>query len=235
MNRNFVYRILTVALVAAGALLVWLSWRERGIQEAALTEPPAGVHADEHGSPVARAFGGAEGPAGTQPAVREIGGNLFAPDGAWLDQRGAELKLSDLRGQRIVFTFIYTICDDACPLIVRSMQKGLDGVPEGTREGVRYVLFSFDPETDRPPALAAYAEKMGLHGDRWLLLTAPDETVRRIADLVAFRYQRIGKHFSHNAVIGVADPEGEIVGWFADERITQAEELAQGLTKALSL
>ena len=79
------------------------------------------------------------------------------------------------------------------------------------------------------------AGKMGLPAGQWRLLTAPDEVVRPVADMVGFRYQRIGREFSHNAVIAVADAQGEIVGWFADERIRDAELLGRGLAMALSM
>jgi protein SCO1/2 len=237
MNRIRLYRILTVILLVIGTVLVALSWRERLANR---DEPrEAGVAVMNPGaqeSPIARAFGGASsGGSNAEPAVQQLGGNLFAESGTWLDQNGTERRLGDLRGHAVVFTFIYTTCDDACPLIVQSMKKGLAQVPEAARRGARFILFSFDPETDRPPVLADYAKKMELPGEQWLLLTAPDAQVKNIAAKVAFHYQRAGKHFSHNAVIGVATAQGEIVGWFADERITQAEELARGLTKALNL
>ena len=236
MNRVRLIRILTIVLIGIGTLLVALSWRERlaGTEDSPDAETVT-IHPGGHESQIARAFGGAPGGgSNAEPPVREIGGNLFAESGTWLDQNGAERRLADLRGHAVVFTFIYTTCDDACPLIVQSMKSALAKVPEAARRDARFILFSFDPETDHPPALAGYATKMELAGEQWLLLTAPGEQVRKIADMVAFHYQRVGKHFSHNAVIGVATARGDIVGWFADARITQADELAQGLSKALS-
>jgi len=237
MSRNKLYRILTIALIAAGAVLVVLARRERGgpSNDRRSAQGPAPQQGLDH-SRIARAFQNqADGAQGAAPALQQVGGNLFAEPGSWLDQNGKTWRLTDFRGHAAVFTFIYTTCDDACPLIVRSMQKGLAAVPEELRAGARFILFSFDPETDKPEQLGRYAKDFGLQGSQWVLLTATDEQVRRIADKVSFRYRRIGKHFSHNAVIAVAASDGEIVGWFADERITQTDELSRGLAKALSL
>jgi protein SCO1/2 len=163
------------------------------------------------------------------------GGNVYAQAGSWLDQDGQPLTLAALAGRPTVFTFIYTTCDDACPLIVQSMQAGLEKVPADLRERAQLLLISFDPKKDAPPALKAYREKMELKEPNWRLLTAPDEAVKTIADMAGFHYARVGDHFSHNAVIAVANAGGDMVGWFADERITDAELLGKGLTEALKM
>jgi len=155
--------------------------------------------------------------------------------GAWRDQDGQALALSALAGRPAVFTFIYTTCDDACPTIVKAMQAGLAQVPPELRERARWLLISIDPGKDAPPVLKAYREKMGLREPNWRLLTATDETVRTITEMAGFRFSRMGEHYSHNAVIAVANAQGDMVGWFADERITDAGLLGRGLTQALGM
>lgn len=232
MSRTNLLRIATVALVIVGAVLVWLSWQVRSLQQQ-LADRQAAVSAPAQ-SPIDQAFRPEGAPA--QPGVPSIpGGNLYAQPGMWQDQNGATLTLADLKGRPVVFTFIYTTCDDACPTIVRSLKAGLARVPAAERDRAQWVILSFDPQTDTPSVLAAYRKKMELEGGQWRLLTAPDPTVHAVAEMVGFHYSRMGHHFSHNAVVAVANAEGEIVGRFVDERITDTEGLGRGLTRALDL
>jgi protein SCO1/2 len=235
MKRTRMLRIATIALVLAGAGLAWLSWRERAVrlQEAERAAAATGTRAS--GSAIDRAFRGPGG-ADPPPAAQILpGGNLFAAPGTWRDQSGTALTLAQLAGRPVVLTFIYATCDDACPLIVQSMKAGRERLAPDLRDRAQWLLISIDPEQDPPPVLRGYAEQMKLGKGSWRLLTAPESVVRPVAELVGFHYQRVGRHFSHNAVIAVASAEGDIVGWFADERITDAELLGRGLTRALSL
>lgn len=238
MNRTAALRIATLALVAAGAVLAVLSWRERAerLNQAAPDAAIQTLPADD--SAIGNAFHpGHEptpsAPGAVPPGAMPPGGNFYAQPGIWRDQHGAELTLASLKGRPSVLTFIYTSCEDACPLIVKSMQAGLERVPAALRARAQLLLISIDPEKDSPAALLDYAGKMGLKGDQWRLLTAPDAVVRPLAGMAGFHYTRVGRHFSHNAVIAVTTAEGELAGWFADDRITQADPLGQGLARAL--
>jgi protein SCO1/2 len=247
MRKILILRIATVALVLIGAGLVWLSWQVRLSHDEAANAMQAIPAPPPSGSAIGKAFqddghgmehGGDHGDAHqtmTAPSVAPPGGNVYALGGEWRDQDGTALALSDLSGKPIVYSFIYTACEDACPLIVQSMQAGLEKVPSELRNRAHWVLFSFDPERDPPEALKAYRGTMGLHESNWRLLTAPENTVHPVAEMSGFRYSRMGEHFSHNAVIAVADANGDMVGWFADERITDAELLGRGLTQALGM
>ncbi len=95
------------------------------------------------------------------------------------------------------------------------------------------MLISFDPARDTPEALRAYGEKMGLGNHGWRMIAGPDEAVAPVADLVGFRYERSDHHFTHNAVIAVADAEGVIRGRFAPAGLPPAV-LGRKLTLALT-
>jgi protein SCO1/2 len=237
MSRTLLYRAATLVLVVVGMVLVWLSWQVRLAREEQTGAIPVPPSSD---STIGRAFqdeehGDAHGQAPAAPETGPPGGNIYAQSGLWADQDGNRLTLQDFSGRPTVFTFIYTTCDDACPLIVQSLRAGLAKVPGELRERARVVLFSFDPRKDSPPVLKAYQEKLELNDLDWRLLTAPDEAVKPLADMAGFHYARAGEHFSHNAVIAVANSAGDMVGWFADERITDAELLGKGLAQALKM
>ena len=69
------------------------------------------------GDKVARgaAFEGAVRPPGIPPA-----------DFGLRDEDGKVVALADLRGRPVVVTFLYTTCEDTCPLTVDQIRGGLD-------------------------------------------------------------------------------------------------------------
>ena len=47
-----------------------------------------------------------------------------------------------------------------------------------TASSARFVLFSADPEHDRPEVLDRWSQERGVDGDRWSFVTGPTESVR---------------------------------------------------------
>ena len=71
------------------------------------------------------------------------------------DQDGKTLKLSDLRGNVVALTFIYTRCPlpDFCPLMDRKFARAGRSdrrVPRAAPSKIRLISLSFDPEHDTP-------------------------------------------------------------------------------------
>jgi protein SCO1 len=87
------------------------------------------------------------------------------------DQRfGSE----DLAGKIWIADFVFTSCRGPCPIIssrMSELQKPLKGTD------VHLVSFSVDPETDTPPVLRAYADKVKAQEGRWDFLTGPKSVI----------------------------------------------------------
>lgn len=106
--------------------------------------------------------------AGPQPAgpLPRLG---VVPDFTLTERSGASISLAALRGSPWIANFVFTSCAGPCPRISSQMaqlQKADSGL-----EGVRFVSFTVDPETDTPGVLREYANKFGASPERWLFLT----------------------------------------------------------------
>lgn len=101
----------------------------------------------------------------------------LSPGFALLDQEGKTFTNEDLRGQFVLYNFMYTHCStetcEAMNSVMREIQeqtRTLDtgGVP------VKLVSISVDPQRDTPEALRAYAEQAGADAQVWRFATAAD-------------------------------------------------------------
>jgi protein SCO1/2 len=93
-----------------------------------------------------------------------------APTFSLVDQQGHPFSSDDLKGKPWISQCIFTTCQSICPMMMLKMaglQKKID--PQ-----VKFISFSVDPETDRPPVLLAKANSLGADNDRWHFLTNPD-------------------------------------------------------------
>ncbi len=113
-----------------------------------------------------------------QPVLEELARYGPAPDFSLVERSGRPVSAGDLRGRVWIADFIYTTCQDTCPLQSRSMaalQADLKSYGE-----LRSVSITVDPLTDSTARLSAYAERYGADPDRWLFLTGDVEQIRRI-------------------------------------------------------
>ena len=90
-------------------------------------------------------------------------------DFATRDERGDALRLSDMRGKPVVVTFLYTTCEDTCPLTAQQIRIALDDLGYD----VPVVAVSVDPANDTPRRAQAFVLEQGLQGRmRWALGSA---------------------------------------------------------------
>jgi protein SCO1/2 len=106
-----------------------------------------------------------------------------APAFALTTQDGKELRLSDLRGQVVLVSFVFTTCNGSCPATTSRMHTvagalGRQGLFKGGR--VRLVSITLDPERDTPAALRRYMRLFDLDAAHWSFLTGPPAQVRKV-------------------------------------------------------
>ena len=117
-----------------------------------------------------------EAPAAGSYALPPI---MRAADGAVLLEDGAERRLFDLLGDRLVlFSFIYTRCSElnGCPLanaVLHKLQARLAARPE-LAAAVRLLSMSFDPARDTPAVMREFGRGLGGEGVDWRFLTTRD-------------------------------------------------------------
>jgi protein SCO1/2 len=90
---------------------------------------------------------------------------------------GEQLTNEDLRGQFVLYNFLYTGCPVPCNNLnetMREVQSRLDEI-ELAEIPIKFVTISFDPENDTIEVLKTYAESQGAHPDQWVFATTTDQ------------------------------------------------------------
>lgn len=93
------------------------------------------------------------------------------------DQFGRSTSLQDHRGQVVVLTFMYTNCQDVCPIVtnqLRDIYIELAAQTDGTSD-VAVLAVSLDPERDGVDEARRYLDKWGLVDDWQFLVGSREE------------------------------------------------------------
>lgn len=129
-------------------------------------------------------------------ALRPPGATV--PDFALRDQDGK--RITPARGPA-VYTFLYSTCDDTCPLQVQQVRGALDDLGRD----VPVIAFSVDPENDTPRRAQAFVLKQSMTGRMHFLLGSRAE-LERVWKAFGVQPQEDG--LEHSAHIVLADARG---------------------------
>jgi protein SCO1/2 len=77
---------------------------------------------------------------------------LRAPDFALRDQDGDSITMREFRGRPVIVTFLYTTCDDSCPLQAQTIRGALDQLGHD----VPAIAIAVDPPRDTPERARAF-------------------------------------------------------------------------------
>ncbi len=127
---------------------------------------------------------------------------------------GKSIKLSDLRGNVVVLTFVYTRCPlpDFCPLMDRKfaeLARRLEANPARARH-VRLVSLSFDPDHDTPEILRKHALLRGVVPPLWTYAVATHQELQKIAAPLGLFYAPGAREIAHNLCTAVIDQQGRL-------------------------
>jgi len=120
--------------------------------------------------------------AGHRPVDARARARAYFTDLEVQDQDGRRLRFySDvLAGKVVVINFIYTRCEDACPLITKAILDVKEWIPEIFGKQVHFVSISLDPVNDTPERLRAFAESNGADVEGWTFLTGSRDNISLI-------------------------------------------------------
>ncbi len=96
-----------------------------------------------------------------------------------------------LEGRTVVISFIFTTCQDACPLINANLQRVQNRLGDRIGKDILFVSISVDPEVDTVPVLADYRKRYDA-GDGWLFLTGSPGNIETVS-------QKMGQVFEKEA------------------------------------
>ncbi len=153
------------------------------------------------------------------------------PDFVFTERTGQEMSANDLQAKAWVVDFIFTSCQDECPLMNLEMQKVQKAFPEGN---IKMLSFSVDPENDTPERLRTYADQFEA-GPHWLFFTGERDKLHQLAiqDFKLSVQERVQKHggkdhhghgtspFLHSQKFVLVDDQRRIRGYY-DSRDPQA-------------
>jgi protein SCO1 len=160
---------------------------------------------------------------------------VAVPDFQVVDAHGQVQRLHTVLGQggRVwIVDFVYTRCATLClslGTVFQQLQTQVDA--RGLQDRVGLLSISFDPTSDQPAALAAYATRMRMQSPVWQLVSLTDAADRRRL-LDSFGIMVVPAplgEFEHNAALHIITSDGRLV------RILGLQDGAQALSLAAAL
>jgi protein SCO1 len=142
------------------------------------------------------------GAAASQAPSNRWGANYF-PNVPVIDQNGRTLNFYDdvIKGKIVVISFIYTSCQDLCPLTTAKMAQIEDKLDGAVGRDLFFVSMSVDPENDTPERMKAFADAFDV-GPGWLFLTGKLEDIRAINYKLGDRSDRNLSEHRNEIVLG---------------------------------
>lgn len=121
------------------------------------------------------------------------------PNYSFIDQNGRELNTADLKGKKILFTFIYTNCPvpEYCPLMSFNFKEIYS---ELISRDTNFVLLSisFDVLRDNPETLRSYGSRYTKDFTHWKFLTGTKEQIEKVTSEFSVITQSEKNQIIHN-------------------------------------
>jgi protein SCO1/2 len=124
-----------------------------------------------------------------------------APDFALKNQDGETVSMRSLRGRPVVVTFLYTTCEDSCPIQAQTVRGALDQLGHD----VPALAIAVDPPRDTPGRAQAFLAKQRATGRIDFVLGSRAE-LRPLWKGYAIRPQAVDEE--HMARITLVDSRG---------------------------
>jgi protein SCO1 len=133
------------------------------------------------------------------------------------DQDGRPASLREYRGRVVVLTFMYSTCQDTCPVTAQTIRGAMDQVGHD----VPALAVSVDPANDTPDNAERFLVKQGLSAGRMRFLLGTRAQLQPIWK--AYGIQPQGKGFEHTAYVAVLDRTGRQRVAFPAEQMTDRD------------
>ena len=132
----------------------------------------------------------------TDDAAAEEKARKFFTDAEVTDQDGNKLRFySDvLKGRVVLINFIFTNCQDYCPMVTQKLIQTRGQMVESIKDDVWFISISVDPERDTPEAMKAFAKKHGVNESRWIFLTGQTQNLDLIVKRLGQYTQDVESH-----------------------------------------
>lgn len=85
-----------------------------------------------------------------------------------------------LEGRTVVISFMFTTCEDACPLINATLQRIQERLKDRMGKDIFIISITVDPKVDTAPVLAGYRKQFKA-GAGWLFFTGSEKNVETVS------------------------------------------------------
>jgi protein SCO1/2 len=140
------------------------------------------------------------------------------------DQDGKPASLREYRGRVVVLTFMYSTCQDTCPVTAQTIRGALDQVGHD----VPVLAVSVDPAHDTRDSAERFLVKQSMSAGRMRFLLGTRAQLQPIWK--AYGIQPQGKGFEHTAYVAVLDQTGRQRVAFTIDHLTD-RDLAHDIRK----
>ena len=140
------------------------------------------------------------------------------------DEDGKPISLRQYRGRVVVLTFMYSTCQDTCPVTATTIRGALDDLGHD----VPTLAVSVDPANDTRDTAEAFLVKRGLSGGRMHFLLGTRAQLQPIWK--AYGIQPQGNGFEHTARVLLLDKRGRQRVAFPVEQLVD-RDLAHDIRK----
>jgi len=148
------------------------------------------------------------------------------PDAVLVDDQGKSFRLSDLRGQAVALTFIYTRCPfpNFCPRVNRQFKEAQELLKNDAAAPRNWKLLSvsIEPDRDTPEVLAKFAKDHGADPAHWQFATGTLRDITKLTIQSGLNFWDDRGLIQHNLRTIVADSSGRVTRVFSDDQLTAA-------------
>jgi protein SCO1/2 len=137
-----------------------------------------------------------------------------APDFVLSDQSEKPLKMSELRGNVVLVSFIFTTCNGSCPATTHRMglvQREIKSRSQLADAPIRFLSITLDPARDTPEVLRGYMRLYDADASRWKFLTGPVSTVEKTIEAWGMWVRTAPNgQLDHPSRIFLVDAQGQV-------------------------
>jgi len=154
------------------------------------------------------------------PIVVPVGSEV--PDFELIDQSGAPVALSALKGKVVAVTFIYSRCPlpDYCPRMIENFRAIRQRFAAHMDQDLVLLTISFDPRYDTPQVLNRYAASQRAGGPGWHFLTGDPANIERVCNAFGIQYWAEEGLITHSLQTAVIDREGRLAATVEGKEFT---------------
>ena len=169
--------------------------------------------------------------------VEALGVGDAVPEYAFTNMLGQVVKLSELKGRAVGFTFIFTRCPfpTFCPRLNTSFQQAHDKLKALTSGVTNWTLLSItmDPEYDTVSRLKDYAQRYNPDTNHWQFVTGDLTDITAIGEQFGLQFWRPKPNdpINHNVRTVVIDAKGR-VQWISNDNEFKSDDLVDQMVKA---